>query len=299
MENLIKFDNVDHYNRFNSHKTLHPLVSIVDFSKAGPRQGSSMSFGLFAVMLKDIKSGDIRYGRHYYDYQDGTLIFFSPGQVVTVESDVEFYQPEGHALVFHPDLLRGTSLGRHMDEYPFFAYHAHEALHLSEWERQVVLDCLAKIQHELLQPIDKHSKKVIVTYIELLLNYCTRFYDRQFITREHVNKGIVERFEELLNAYFKSDKPQIVGLPSVSWCAVELNLSANYFGELIKKEIGKSPLEYIQNKLIDEAKERIFDPNKSISEVAYELGFKYPNHFTRLFKLKVGQSPNQYRSSLN
>jgi AraC-like DNA-binding protein len=157
------------------------------------------------------------------------------------------------------------------------------------------MDCFLKIQDELEQNIDKHSKTLIASNIELFLNYCTRFYDRQFITRDNANKGILERFENVLNDYFLSDKPQQIGLPSVAWCAEEMNLSANYFGDLIKKETGISPQEYIQSKVIDIAKEKIFDIDKSISQIAYDLGFKYPQHFTRLFKQKVGMSPNVYR----
>src|SRR2546423_10311278 len=170
-----------------------------------------------------------------------------------------------------------------------------EALHLSERERKIVLDFFSKIEYELEHAIDKHSKKLIVSTIELFLNYCVRFYDRQFITRDNIHKGILERFENLLNKFYQSDKPQTIGLPSVAYCAGELNLSANYFGDLIKKEIGKTAQEYIQMKVIDVAKEKIFDHNKSVSEIAYELGFKYPQHFTRLFKQRVGQSPNEYR----
>jgi len=157
------------------------------------------------------------------------------------------------------------------------------------------LDCFSKIEYELEHAIDKHSKRLIVSNIELFLDYCIRFYDRQFITRDNVHKGILERFENLLNEYFETDKPQTIGLPSVAYCAGELNLSASYFGDLIKKETGKSAQENIQSKLIDVAKEKIFNINKSVSEVAYELGFKYPQHFTRLFKQKVGHTPNEYR----
>lgn len=168
-------------------------------------------------------------------------------------------------------------------------------MHLSEQERKIIRDCLAKIEYELQHAIDKHSKQLIVSNIELFLNYCTRFYDRQFITRDTVHKGVLERFEQLLDNYFSSAKPQSIGLPSVSWCADELNLSANYFGDLIKKETGVSAQEYIQSKVINIAKEKIFDIDKSISEIAYGLGFKYPQHFTRLFKQKVGVSPVEYR----
>jgi AraC-like DNA-binding protein len=178
----------------------------------------------------------------------------------------------------------------------FFSYQSNEALHLSERERKIVLELFFKIQYELSYAIDKHSKRLIVSNIELLLNYCVRFYDRQFITRDNVNKGVLEKFENLLNEYYQTDKSQTIGLPSVAWCASELNLSANYFGDLIKKETGKTAQEYIQSKVIDVAKEKIFDPSKSVSEVAYELGFKYPQHFTRLFKQKTGHTPNEYRS---
>jgi AraC-like DNA-binding protein len=183
-----------------------------------------------------------------------------------------------------------------MQDYTFFAYRSNEALHVSERERKIVLDCFSKIEYELEHAIDKHSKNLIVSNIELFLNYCVRFYDRQFITRDNVHKGILERFEALLNGYFLTDKPQTIGLPSVAYCASELNLSANYFGDLIKKETGKSAQEYIQTRVIEVAKERIFDQSKSVSQIAYELGFKYPQHFTRLFKQRVGQSPNEYRA---
>jgi AraC-like DNA-binding protein len=168
-------------------------------------------------------------------------------------------------------------------------------LHLSERERQIVLDCFSKIEFELHQNIDKHSKKLIATNIELFLDYCDRFYDRQFITRDNANKGILEKFEEKLNGYFSSDKPQKIGLPSVAFFADELHLSANYFGDLIKKETGKSAKEYIQDKIIDVAKNKTFDTGKTVNEIAYELGFKYPQHFTRLFKQRVGVTPVEYR----
>jgi AraC-like DNA-binding protein len=296
MDALLRFEAISQYNAFNNNETLHPLVSVVDLSKASPRQASNMYFGFYTVFLKEVKCGDLRYGRHTYDYQEGTLVFIAPGQVVRVDNSGEVYQPKGYALVFHPDLIHGTSLGRHIQDYTFFGYQSNEALHLSERERKIVLDCFSKIEYELEHAIDKHSKKLIVDNIELLLNYCVRFYDRQFITRDNVHKGILERFEYLLNGYFHTDKPQTIGLPSVAWCAGELNLSSNYFGDLIKKETGKTAQEYIQVKLIDVAKEKISDPDKSVSQVAYELGFKYPQHFTRLFKQRVGQSPNEYRS---
>jgi len=295
MDNILKFNNISEYNAFNNNETLHPLVSVVNLSKASPRSGSRMYFGFYTIFLKDVKCGDITYGRNTYDYQEGTLVFLAPGQVVGVNSNGDTYQPKGYALVFHPDLIHGTSLGRRINDYTFFSYDTREALHLSERERQIVMDCFLKIDYELQHAVDKHSRKLIASNIELLLDYCVRFYDRQFITREHVYKGVLEKFEQLLNNYFESDKSQNLGLPSVAYCAAELNLSANYFGDLIKKETGKTAQEYIQAKIIDIAKERIFDVNKSVSQVAAELGFKYPAHFTRLFKQKTGVTPNVYK----
>lgn len=295
MEELIRLDHVCQYNELVGVETLHPLISVVDWSKCAPMLHHRQRFGFYAVFLKEIKCGDMRYGRNFYDYQEGTLVFLAPGQIVGISNNGEVFQPKGYALIFHPDLLRGTSLARKIHEYTFFSYESNEALHLSEQERRTFLECLHNIEEELQHSIDKHSKNLIVNNIELLLNYCMRFYDRQFITRSNINKDILTKFEHLLNDYFLSDKPQEIGLLSVQYCADQLHLSPNYFGDLIKKETGNSPQEHIQLKLIATAKERIFDTSKSISEVAYDLGFKYPQHFTRLFKKVVGCSPNEYR----
>jgi len=291
-----RFNTISEYDAFNNNATRHPLVSVIDFSKAAPRQGSRMYFGFYTIFLKDVKCGDLVYGKNTYDYQEGTLVFMAPGQVAGVNSNGETYQPKGHGVVFHPDLIHGTALGRHIQDYTFFGYQSNEALHLSDRERSIVLDCFSKIDYELEHAIDKHSKRLIVSNIELLLDYCVRFYDRQFIMRDNVHQGILERFENLLNTYFQSEKPQTIGLPSVAYCADELNLSSNYFGDLVKKETGKTAQEHIQSTLINVAKEKIFDTSKTVSQIAYELGFKYPQHFARLFKQRVGHSPNEYRS---
>ncbi len=296
MEEIIKLDNIAKYNAMRGVETLHPLVTVIDLSKAKPMAAKTFNFGMYAVFLKELNCGELKYGRNHYDYQEGTLVFIAPGQVMGIQPNVKTFEPKGWALLFHPQLIEGTPLGKHIQDYSFFSYDVNEALHLSEKERQIVLDCFGKIQYELEQSIDKHSKKLIASNIELFLNYCTRFYDRQFITRDNAHEGILERFENLLNNYFSSENPANIGLPSVAYCADELNLSSNYFGDLIKKETGKSAQEYIQSKIIYVAKERIFDHNKSVSEIAYDLGFKYPQHFTRLFKQKVGVTPNEYRN---
>jgi len=297
MDTIKKLENVAQFNKERGHQTLHPLVTVLDQSKSKPIKPERFISELYLIFLKDTKCAELRYGRSHYDYQDDTLLFIAPGQLAGFEEEnEEIIQPNGWALAFHPDLIRGTHLGGHIKDYSFFSYNVNEGLHPSERERQIVLECFNKIQYELGHAIDKHSRTLIASNIELLLNYCRRFYDRQFITRDHVHKDLLARFETLLDDYFTSDKPQALGLPSVSYCAGELSLSAKYFGDLVKKETGKTAQEYIQAKVVDVAKEKIFDTSRSISEIAYEMGFKYPAHFTRSFKQLVGQSPNEYRS---
>lgn len=296
MDEIVKINSVFQYNNLRGVETLHPLVTVLNLSTLKPMTTQTINFGLYAVYLKNMNCGDLRYGRSTYDYQEGTLVFTAPGQILGVQPNTQTVEPKGWALLFDPELIKGTSLGKHMQDYSFFSYDVNEALHISEKEKQIVEDCFSKIKYELEQSIDKHSKTLITSNIELFLNYCTRFYDRQFITRDNSNKGILERFEDILNSYFSTGKPQKTGLPSVAWCAEALHLSSNYFGDLVKKETGKSAQEYIHAKVIDVAKEMIFDYDKSISEVAYELGFKYPQHFTRAFKKSTGYTPNEYRS---
>lgn len=296
MKDILEIPSVVKYNELLGVETPHPLVNVIDFSKAKPMHHFLHNFGFYAIFLKDVKCGDIRYGRQYYDYQEGTLVCLAPGQIMGIEDNGEVFQPKGYALVFHPDLIRRTSLGHNIKRYSFFSYEANEALHLSESERTLVVKCLHNISNELHHSIDNHSKTLITSNIELLLNYCVRFYDRQFITRENVNKDILSKFEQLIDNYFTSDLPLRHGLLSVGYCAEQLHLSANYFGDLIKKETGKTPLEHIRLSLMNIAKERVLNPSLSISEIAYGLGFQYPQHFTRLFKKMVGCTPNEYRT---
>ena len=291
-----KLESVAQFNSQRGQETLHPLVSVLDQSKSKPVEAKRYLSDIYIVFLKDVKCEDFQYGRNKYDYQEESLLFIAPGQVFGFDTGAyKMIQPRGWALAFHPDFIKGTSLGRRMNEYGFFSYDVSEALHISKRERQIVLECFRKIREELQANIDNHTANLTVSNIELLFNYCLRFYDRQFITRAHVNKDVLTRFEALLNTYYQSELPKTEGLPTVSYCANELNLSANYFGDLVKKETGKTALEYIQEKVIDIAKERIFDPSKTISEIAFEMGYKYPQHFTRLFKQRVGMSPQEYR----
>ncbi len=296
MNKIEHFEHVFEYNDLLGVEILHPLVSVIDLSKSRRIRHMRHTFGFYTLFLKEVRCGNLIYGRQYYDYQEGTIVAIAPGQIAGVEDNGEEFQPKGWALVFHPDLIRGTSLGRNIRSYSFFSYEANEALHLSEQERAIVVDCLHKIRTETEHAVDKHTRRLITANIELLLDYCVRFYERQFLTRSQVNSDLLIRFETLLDAYFSSDRPQSEGLPSVKYFAEQLHLSANYFGDLIKKETGRTAQDHIQLKLIDVAKERIFDVRKSVGEIAYELGFKYPQHFTRLFKKLTGLTPKEYRT---
>ena len=295
MEEVIKLDEIDKYNKLFGLETRHPLVSVVDLSKATQwPEHCKINYGVYALYLKDTYCGNIMYGRQSYDYQDGTIVSFAPGQIVETKM-IKDVQPNAHGILFHPDLIRGTALGQEIKNYSFFSYETREALHLSEEERETVMDCLKKISIELEHPIDKHSKALIAMNIELLLNYCMRFYERQFITRSGANKDSLTKFEQLLDEYFRSNLPVQDGLPSVKYFADKACLSPNYFGDLIKKETGKTAQEYIQCRIIELAKERILEGVQTVSQVAYELGFQYPQHFSRLFKKHVGCTPNEYK----
>ena len=297
MDRVIKLDNVDHYNSLYGLETLHPLVSVVDLTKATKSVNHiQMTYGFYALFLKGAKNCDIKYGRQHYDYQEGTVVCMAPGQVIGIDNRKQTpIRTKSIGLLFHPDLIRGTSLGQNIKHYSFFSYEVNEALHLSEQEREIVTDCIHKIQIELEHAIDKHSKQLIVRNIELLLDYCMRFYERQFITRNQANKDIIVKFEQLLDEYFQNQTALTEGLPSVKYFADKVCLSSNYFGDLIKKETGKTAQEYIQHRIIELAKERILEGSQTVSQIAYELGFQYPQHFSRLFKKNVGCTPNEYK----
>lgn len=272
MGEILDLKTIHDYNAFLGLETLNPLVAFVDFSKVKVLKHRCKCFGFYAIFLKEKIHGPLTYGRSRYDYQEGTLVFIAPGQVGGINDDGETPDPQGYALLFHPDLIRGTSLARKMKEYTFFSYEVNEALHMSESERQTVLNCFSQIEEELRHTIDKHSRSIIVSNIEVLLNHCLRFYDRQFTTREAINSDVLTRFEALLDRYFNSVGPEEHGLPSVAWCADQLHFSANYFGDLVKKQTGKSAIEYIHLAVIDKVKDQLAGTDKTVSEIAYEIG---------------------------
>ena len=253
------------------------------------------TYGFYAVFLKEIKCGDMIYGRHYYDYQEGTLVCLAPGQVIGFEDDGREFQPKGWALVFHPDLIRGTSLGRNMKEYGFFSYEVNEALHLSERERGMVVDCFGKIRHELEHAIDRHSRRLIAINIEMLLDYCLRFYERQFITRENRNKTVLEELETLLDDYIASGRLAGALLPTSEYCATGLGLSVPYFNDLLKFETGKTLDEYFQLRRLETAKRMLLKAENTPAVVARRLGYASVQYFSLLFKKITGIAPNEYR----
>ncbi len=299
MDKILNLDNVDQYNRLYGLETLHPLVSVVNLNEATCAVDTiRLNYGVYALFLKLEKACDIKYGRQRYDYEEGTIVCFAPGQTAETTSTVEHIQTNAYGIIFHPDLLRGTSLNKTIKNYTFFSYEVNEALHVSEKEQTIILDCLNIIREELEHDIDKHTKKLIATYIELLIGYCMRFYERQFITRSKSNRDVLTRFEHLLDEYFEGVAADRDGLPSVKYFADKLCLSPNYFGDMLKKETGKTPQEYIQEKIIEIAKDRIVDTQNTVSQIAYSLGFQYPQHLCRLFKKRVGCTPNEYRSRM-
>jgi transcriptional regulator len=299
MDKILNLDSVDLYNKLYGLETLNPLVSVIDLNKATSSVDLiRFNYGIYALYLKLEKACDIKYGRQTYDYQEGTIVCFAPGQTAETNPTTDKVQVNAHGILFHPDLLRGTSLGKNIKKYTFFSYEVNEALHLSEEERSIVMDCLKIIRMELEHGVDKHSKTLLVNHIELLLNYCMRFYERQFITRGKTNRDVLTRFENLLDEYFESTLAEQDGLPTVKYFADKLCLSSNYFGDMFKKETGKSPQEYIQEKVIELAKERISGTADTVSQIAYSLGFQYPQHFYRLFKKRVGYTPSEYRAQI-
>lgn len=295
MDQIIQLDSIDTYNRLYGLPTLHPLVAVVDLTKATRMLNHvKVNYGIYALFLKNGVNCTLKYGRRNYDYQEGTIVSFAPGQTVEVEMFDNEISPEVYGLLFHPDLIHGTSLGDKIGQYTFLDYAQNEALHLSEKERDIIIDCLHKIEYELDYPVDKHSRSLLNAHIELVLDYCLRFYDRQFCTRAKVNSDILTRFEQLLNDYFNGDESKN-GLPSVKFFADKICLSPGYFGDLIKKETGRTAQEYIQRKVIEQSKHRLLGSGQSVSEVAYSLGFQYPQHFIRLFKRETGVTPGEYR----
>lgn len=276
---------------------MHPLVSVAHFDKQNKVEEVINHYELYALFLKENKGCKLSYGRTEYDFDEMTVTSFAPGQTIHVEPNPEVTYPKWSALVFHPDLLNRTQLGRNMSRYEFFDYTSNEALHLSAGEIDIFKSVLSMIQEELQRSIDKHSRELIVSNIELLLNYCLRFYDRQFITREEINHTVVKKFSDLLNEYINS-KAEHEGLPTVAYFADKCCYSPKYFGELVKTETGRTAKDFINDRLLRAATQLLSDETLSIRMVSQRLGFEYPQHFVRFFKARMGKTPSEYRQTV-
>jgi len=277
-------------------KPKHPLVTVIDYSKVninnGPESGSFVC-GFYSVNFKNNCS--FLYGRQAFDHQGGTLHCSAPEQVITYDQKTNIGSTEGWGLHFHPELIRNTAFGNKISEFTFFTYAEIEALHLSEQEENTLISILKQIETEYNTNIDHYTHNLIISNIELLLNYCTRFYNRQFITRTNQNKDVICRFEKFILDYFNSNKIKNNGIPTVKYCAEAMNLSPNYFSDLLKSETGRNTQEHIHYHLLEKAKILLANSNQSINEIAYDLGFEYPQNFSKLFKKKIGKSPTLYR----
>ena len=272
------------------------MVTVIDFSKVNvnnaPESGSFIC-SFYSVNFK--KHCNFIYGRQTFDHKEGTLLCTAPEQIITFNRKKEANSSEGWGLFFHPELIRNTALGKKINEYSFFSYSENEALHLSEQEKLTLLSIIKQMENEYNTNIDHYSHDLILSNIELLLNYCKRYYGRQFITRTNQNKDTIVRFEEFITDHFNSHKLKNSGIPTVKRCAEAMNLSPNYFSDLLKSETGKNCQEHIHFHLLEKAKNILVNSDKNINEIAYELGFEYPQSFSKLFKNKVGVSPTLYR----
>ncbi len=292
----IHLDTIQQFNDYQGVDTLHPLVSVVHVESTEHIKECVMHYGLYALYLKENKGCKLSYGRTQYDFDEMTVTSFAPGQVVKVEPNPEVPFAKFSALVFHPDLLNRTSLGKQMSRYEFFDYTSNEALHLSAKEVEIFKGVLAMIEQELHHAIDKHTRELVVSHIELLLNYCLRFYDRQFITREEINHSVVKKFLSLLDEYI-TDKAEREGLPAVAYFADKCCLSTGYFGTLVKTETGRTAKDLINDRITSKAKELLQSDTLSVSQVSQRLGFEYPQHFVRFFKALTGKTPTQWRAA--
>ena len=290
----IFINTIQDFNDYQGVGTLHPLVSVVHVENTEHIKECVMHYGLYAIYLKENKGCKLSYGRTPYDFDEMTVTSFAPGQVVKVEPNPDVPFAKFTALVFHPDLLNPTALGTQMSRYEFFGYSSTEALHLSAQEVEVFQGVLAMIEQELHRAIDKHTRELIVSNIELLLNYCLRFYDRQFITREEINHGVVIKFLTLLDEYM-NDKAKYEGLPTVAYFADKCCLSNGYFGTLVKTETGRTAKDLINDRVLAKAKELLQSETITITEVSQRIGFEYPQHFVRFFKSLTGKTPSQWR----
>ena len=299
MNKLLKVSNVSDYSEYLGHKDIHPLISVINYSEVSPVRHCLCNYSVFGLFLRDDVTVDLTYGFGKYDYKEGTLICVAPGQIGGKEDNGEFVNIKGWAVLFHPDLLHGTHLEQTIKDYSFFDYSINEALHMSNEEHETLVSLIRQIRDEITR--NKHDEiqnTIIVGFLEVMLNYCRRFYNRQFLTRKIENTDLLKKFSKLLYEYFDEGEQLSLGIPTVQYCADKLCVSANYFGDLIKKSIGETASHYIRRHIIQLAKNKLAS-GETINQTAYELGFEYPQHFSRMFKRCTGITPKEYISSLS
>lgn len=295
INNIVRLDSIADYNNLYGLDTFHPLAAVVNLKQAKNIVNHvDMDYNVYAVFLKNGITCKLRYGLQPYDYQDGTVVCFSPGQIIGIDMDKDEVAPDVAGVLFHPDLIYRTPLGDKINRYSFFDYSERESLHLSGSEKALFMECLERINREVVHPIDNFSSDLISSQIQVLLDYLARFYERQFITRKTVNSSVMSTFEKNLKEYYESGRGR-EGVPSVAYFAGLANLTPGYFGDLVKRETGNTAQEFIANHIVVRAKQRLASTNDDISIIAYELGFQHPQHFSRLFKRMTKQSPTEFR----
>lgn len=297
MAKIMKIRNVGDYSRYVGHTDRHPLVSVIDYAEVSPVRHSLNNYSVYGIFFHDEAEIDLAYGCGKYDYKKGTVICVAPGQIGGKEDNGEQVMLTGWALLFHPDLLHATHLEKAIKNYSFFDYRVNEALHMTDEEHGILTSLMRQIRDELQKRHDELQDSIIVGYIELVLNFCQRFYNRQFITRKLDNSDMLMKFDRLLHDYFDRNMQLTLGLPTVQYCADKLCMSSNYFGDMIKKTTGDTASNYIRQYIIQRAKNELAT-DKSIAEVAYGLGFEYPQHLSRMFKNQTGMTPSDYCEKL-
>ncbi|WP_245950919.1 helix-turn-helix domain-containing protein [Chitinophaga dinghuensis] len=283
-------------------KPKHPLVSLINCADINPsvkKEATNIVANFYTVSMKRCIDCKFRYGQNYYDFNEGVLVFMEPGQIVSSSTPIGNAMPDGWLLVFHPDLIRNYTVGKNIKKYTFFSYAVNEALHLSDEEEKMLIEIFKNIEREYNHSIDQFSQDVMVSQIELLLNYSNRYYNRQFLTRKTASSDVLTKMQALLDEYFSGNKIQELGMPTVQYFADQLNVSSNYLSDMLRTITGQSTQQHIHNKLIEVAKNILATTNLSVSEIAYRLGFEYPQSFNKLFKTKTNVSPLEYRASFS
>ena len=297
---LRKFDSLSDFHRvFGLPKPLHPMISFIDIKNIRilPNElGDSFILNFYKIAYKINVCGKAKYGQHYYDFGEGGLVFSAPNQIFETPVD---NGSTGYMLLIHPDFLLSYALAKKIRQYGFFSYSANEALHLADHEKETIMSIFKIIDDELKSRIDDFSHDVMISQIELLLNYCNRFYKRQFITRKAVNNDLLQKMEEFLDDYFNNEKSLIKGLPTVQDLAEQLTISPSYLSDMLRSLTGQNAQQHIHNKLIEKAKEKLSTTGLSVSEIAYELGFEHSQSFSKLFKSKTSLTPLKFRESFN